>query len=72
MKTNFCDQTYEILREEDGEWFWYAFGDYRDEGKVTLPEDVRRRLAQGYAGMFQASHGHRYWIKPTPIFTNFS
>jgi hypothetical protein len=72
VKINFCDQTYEILREEDGKWLWYAFGDYRDEGKVTPPEDVRRRFAEGYTGKFQASDGHCYWIKPTLVFTNFT
>ena len=71
MKTHYCDQPYEILRLQDGEWVWCGYGDSRDEGKVTLPEEVYDRLAQGRPGKFEV-RGQRYWIKLLAVLTNFT
>jgi len=71
MKTHYGDLPYEILRLQDGEWVWCGYGDSRDEGNVTLPEEVYDRLAQGRPGKFEVK-GQRYWIKLLAVQTNFT
>ena len=71
MKTHYYDQPYEILRLQDGEWVWCGYGDSRDEGKVTLPEEVYDRLAKGRPGKFEVK-GQRYWIRLLAVLTNFT
>ena len=47
MKTHYCDQPYEILRLQDGEWVWCGYGDSRDEGEVTFRKRSTTALLKG-------------------------
>ena len=50
-------------RWENGQWTLCGYGDTRDEGRVTLPEEARKRIAEERPGEI-AAEGYRYWIKP--------
>jgi hypothetical protein len=63
MKTRYDDLVYEVLGFHDGTWVWCGYGD-RDEGEVTLPQEVYNRLAQGITGKFVVGE-QVYWIRLT-------
>ena len=52
------DIAYEILRLRHGQWIPTGF--YRDP--IPLPEEVRKRLAEGRPGKFEVN-GVLYWIR---------
>jgi hypothetical protein len=64
MKTRYDDRVYEVLGFHDGTWVWRGYGDSLGEGKVTLPQEVYDRLAQGITGEFVVG-AQVYWIRLT-------
>jgi hypothetical protein len=45
-------------RWENGQWILCGYGDTRDEGRVTLPEEARKRITEERPGEF-AAEGYR-------------
>jgi hypothetical protein len=64
MNTTYHKPTYDILREENGEWVPAGYGDGPDAGGITLPQEVLDRVFEGRPGKLEVE-GEAYWIKPT-------
>ena len=59
-ESDFRNIAYEILRLGHSGWHHAGFGDARDP--VSLPREVRERLAEGQMGKFKVN-GVFYWIR---------
>ena len=62
MNSTYHKPTYDILREENGEWVPAECGDGPDA--IILPQEVLDRVSEGRPGKLEVE-GEAYWIKPT-------